>query len=567
MLEAEVQYPIVGGFCCYLFFKRFEPTHPLIHLFAFVIVPLAWSILIVGGPSQRLSVTTLRIIGCYLGAVTLSVLSYRLSPFHPLAKYPGPVLYKATRWWPALVGLSGKQHLRYEELHKRYGNVVRVGPNELSIIDPEAINPLMGSSELPKGPSWIGRQADLEVHSLPGIQTVEEHLRRRKPWNRALSTSAVKDYEVVLTSRVRQLANTLSKQQGSLDLSLWINYFSYDFMSDMGFGRGPEMMRDGDKEGLLQIIVNGLPAIRRMALFLGHLPWLSPYYRLLPYQKGLRTFRQFGARMAMLRKTAGPTTKDLFYYLNNDDGHDKVAPPMAEVISAGALVIVAGSDTTATTLSNIFYFLTSQPQTCGRLLEEIEQFFPQGEDCLNSSVHIKMPYLNAVINESLRLFPGVPSGSQRVNPSTSEPRVVGKYEIPPGTSVIMPHYVMHRDPQRFSPLPDSFLPERWLPREMQIKLEPDIYGRADASDGHLVRHDTTAFIPFSYGPSNCAGKNLAYQEMRMAVCLLIKTFQMKFSAKHQKENAAWLDDLRDQAVLTRGRLMMDLTLREGASLL
>ncbi|KAJ8514807.1 hypothetical protein ONZ45_g7704 [Pleurotus djamor] len=546
--------------CCYLFFKRFEPTHPLIHLVSFIGVPLAWSIL-VRDPSQQSSTSVVRTIGYYLGTLVISVLSYRLSPLHPLARYPGPVLYKATRWWPALVCLSGKQHLRYEELHRQYGNVVRVGPNELSIIDPEAINPLMGASELPKGPCWIGRQADMESHSLPGVQTIEEHSRRRKPWNRAMSTAAVKDYQAVLVKRVRQLASTLAKQRGSVDLSLWINRFTYDFMSDMGFGGGSEMMRDGDKEGLLKLLSNGL----LQGVFLGHLPWLSPYYLLLPYNKGLRAFRQFAARMAMLRKTEGAKTKDVFYYLNNEDGRDKVSPSVAEVASGGALVIVAGSDTTATTLSNIFYFLVSQPRTCARLLEEIVQFFPQGEDCLNPSVHVKMPYLNAVINEALRLFPAVPSGSQRINSSTSEPRLVGKYEVPPGTSVIMPHYVMHRDPQRFSPFPDVFLPERWLPREMQAKLEPEIYAQG-GSDSHLIRHDTSGFIPFSYGPSNCAGKNLAYQEMRMVVCLLLKTFRMEFSSKHHKENAAWVEDLNDHFILVKGSLMVDLSLRGEALL-
>ncbi|KAJ8514752.1 hypothetical protein ONZ45_g7733 [Pleurotus djamor] len=583
VLLTEAQIPILGGFCCYLFFKRFEPTHSLVHLFSFVGVPVAWSFLVIN-PSQRLSSTALRTIGYYLGTIIISVLSYRLSPYHPLAKYPGPLLYKATRWWSALISLSGKQHLRYEELHRYYGNVVRVGaillcpahvyatqqirvypisgPNELSITDPQAINPLMGASELPKGPSWKGRQAGQKAYSLLGVQTVEEHSRRRKPWNRAFSTSAIKDYEIALAKRVRQLASALSKQQGSIDLSLWINYFAYDFMSDMGFGGGFEMMRDGDPDGLLKLITGSLPT----SLFLGHLPWISTYYSLLPFTKSLQAFRQFAARMAILRRGAGPTTKDIFYYLNNEDGHDEVSPSIAEVISAGALVIIAGSDTIATTLSNVFYFLASQPRTYERLLEEIEQFFPQGEDCLNPAVHVKMPYLNAVINEALRLYPALPSGSQRINPSTSKPRLVGKYEIPPGTSVIMPSYVMHRDPLRFSPSPDDFLPERWLPQEMQVKLEPEIYGQVDSMDNGHIRHDTLGFIPFSYGPSNCAGKSLAYQEMRMVLCLLLRTFQIKFSPEHEEENAAWTEKLRDASILMRGRLMMDLTVREGASL-
>lgn len=74
---------------------------------------------------------------------------------------------------------------------------------------------------------------------------------------------------------------------------------------------------------------------------------------------------------------------------------------------------------------------------------------------------------------------------------------------------------MHRDPRCFSPFPNLFLPERWLHETQRLALEPKIF---NTQNGYI--HNTTAFVPFSLGQANCAGKNLAWMEMRMLVCLM-----------------------------------------------
>jgi cytochrome P450 len=77
--------------------------------------------------------------------------------------------------------------------------------------------------------------------------------------------------------------------------------------------------------------------------------------------------------------------------------------------------------------------------------------------------------------------------------------------VPEGTSAVVHTYSLHHDPRYFSPFPDNFIPERWLASEDKIALDPTIFSE------HEVIHNTAAFIPFSVGPSNCVGRNLAYQ--------------------------------------------------------
>lgn len=60
-------------------------------------------------------------------ALLSSVTFYRVSPFHPLARYPGPVLCKISKLWTAYVASQGKLHLYHKELHEKYGSIVRVG--------------------------------------------------------------------------------------------------------------------------------------------------------------------------------------------------------------------------------------------------------------------------------------------------------------------------------------------------------------------------------------------------------------------------------------------------------
>lgn len=81
----------------------------------------------------------------------------------------------------------------------------------------------------------------------------------------------------------------------------------------------------------------------------------------------------------------------------NEGGVEANPPTIAEVISDSGLIIVAGSDTTATVLSSLFWFIMCNPSVYRRLQDEIDRYFPLGEDAMDTSKHIHMSYLNAVM--------------------------------------------------------------------------------------------------------------------------------------------------------------------------
>jgi hypothetical protein len=81
----------------------------------------------------------------YHATMASSIVLYRLSPFHPLAKYPGPVVLRLSRLYALYIAYGGNQHIYYDLLHQRYGDIVRTGPNHLHIRHADAIPPVLGA--------------------------------------------------------------------------------------------------------------------------------------------------------------------------------------------------------------------------------------------------------------------------------------------------------------------------------------------------------------------------------------------------------------------------------------
>lgn len=114
--------------------------------------------------------------------------------------------------------------------------------------------------------------------------------------------------------------------------------------------------------------------------------------------------------------------------------------------------------------------------------------------------------------------------------------------ITEGTAVIAPIYAIHRDPANFSPFPDKFYPDRWLTKAPETNSECEslsVTGQGTklpkTSEGNLAltwHTNAATFIPFSTGPANCAGKNLALAEMRAVVAVLVQRFDIAFAEEY-----------------------------------
>jgi cytochrome P450 len=166
-------------------------------------------------------------------------------------------------------------------------------------------------------------------------------------------------------------------------------------------------------------------------------------------------------------------------------------------------LFVAGHETTALSLVWTWYLLSENPEAEAHLHEELRAVLggrPAGVSDLE-----KLPYLNAVVHESLRLYPPA-FIMARMNVETV---TVGGYEIPPRSTLLASQWVMHRD-ARFFGQPERFLPERWL-------------------DGLESRLPPGAYFPFGDGPRRCIGQGFAQLETALVIAAIAQKFRFRLT--------------------------------------
>ncbi|KAJ6448843.1 cytochrome P450 [Mycena vitilis] len=500
-------------------------------------------LLFVGGPFS--AIRLLWSYAVFLGSLILAISAYRLSPFHPLAQYPGPAIGKVTKLWSCCVALPGYKYLYHKKLHDKYGPYVRTGPNELSVIDAVAVSQILNAGGLDKGQFYEGSGHGTAPPPIPAAVGAA-HAARRRVWNRAMTSSSVRDYEPMIAKRVHQLRSRLYEQDATVDLVHWFDLFAcgpflifiiyttltvfrIDLMGDLSFGGGFEMMHDGKD---VDQVGERIRKFMQAATFFAQIPWIIQTLRLFP-QVGrvLREFNNYGQRLATQRINNGTGTKDLWYHLADEAELEKEKPTLENLAADGIVAVIAGSDTASSALSSFVWFLLSNAEHYTRLQQELDSVYTEGDDPFDVNKYGKLNFLSACINETLRLHPPLPSnGTRQVRLGQNGRNIAGRY-IPEGTSVYMPAYSLHRNPDYFT-YPDQFIPDRWLPGSM------------------LEKHDKSAFIPFSLGPANCVGQKFAKLEMTMMLSVLFKSFDIRFADGFDSED--WPRHIRDYFVTTRG---------------
>ncbi|XP_052821947.1 cytochrome P450 27C1 isoform X1 [Octopus bimaculoides] len=174
---------------------------------------------------------------------------------------------------------------------------------------------------------------------------------------------------------------------------------------------------------------------------------------------------------------------------------------MAEIYSNMAELFLAGLDTASNSLGFAIYLLASNPEVQEKLHDEISRTL-QGQPCQSSHL-TNMPYLKAVLKESMRLYPVIPIGAR----ITTEDIVLDGYHIPKGTCLMINNYAMSRDERNF-PNANEFIPERWF--------------RSDTRKFHPF-----AVIPFGHGSRSCIGRRIAELELYLAITHLCQNFRLK----------------------------------------
>jgi len=173
-------------------------------------------------------------------------------------------------------------------------------------------------------------------------------------------------------------------------------------------------------------------------------------------------------------------------------------------------ILIAGRDTTASTLTFVVFLLSLHPEVFDRLRTEVLEVVGPMEQPTYESIR-NMKYLRAVLNETLRLYPPVPINSRASIKPTILPEggKDGKpVYVPPGTFISFSPITMHRRKDLWGPDADEFDPDRFID---------------DRVKKYLVQNPFI-FLPFGAGPRICLGQQFAYNEMSFFVIRLLQNF-------------------------------------------
>ncbi|PHH78242.1 hypothetical protein CDD82_3154 [Ophiocordyceps australis] len=486
----------------------------------------------------------------------VALLTYRLAVciyriwLHPLAKVPGPPLLAAS-YLPYLWhdSIRGKWNPRIAKLHAQYGPIVRIGPNHLAIEPSLAWTYVFanrpGKPEYPKHAAFYGPEGR---YSLIGAPTTQAHRSLRKLLARGFNDAAIMSQESVIANQVDLLMARLSEHASRsqpVNMVEWFRFTTFDITGALTFGYSFGCLESQKYHPLAEVAFEAIRQNSWRRVLTAYTTFDIPDWLMsnLPIFSHFRSVFNGAKLRAKERISLGEFGRygrpDFFTHLLQEPQPGD--PPITEkqLYSNSFLLVMAGSDTTATTLSGLIFHISQNPETYKLLRDEIESEFAAESDVTFRRC-ASLNFLNACIWETLRLYPPVPDIPPRVSPGD----VIDGYPIPEGTSISVYLFPPFRNSSNFVDA-DMFCPQRWLPSHHALY------------DSRFSKDNLSLVKPFSHGPRDCLGQNLAFNEVRLVISRMFLRFYFEALPGQQ----GWLENQRMFIVFEKSPLYIRLRQR------
>ncbi|RDW66531.1 cytochrome P450-19 [Coleophoma cylindrospora] len=481
-------------------------------------------------------------------AIPFYLAIYYLQPyfvkFRALQSIPGPFSAKFSNIWLGLSARDGQKYAAVDWAHRKYGKIVRVGFNHVSIADERALQTVYGH-----GNGFLKDHFyEAFVVGTTGLFNTRDrvdHTRKRKIIAHAFSPKSVGEFEEHMTSNLvrwvaqldRMSANPTRGNYAEVNAMPWFSYLAFDIIGDLAFGAPFGMVNKGKDETEVQLIPGGpisyAPAVdvlnRRgeVSSTLGLLPAIRPYASYLPdpfFTKGISAVENLnGIAVAAVRSRidaaekgldGGESRNDILARLLTAKDANGLKMGRSEITAEALTQLIAGSDTVSNTSCAVFYWIlhgerANPGSILPRLQAELDAAIPSTTEVPSYSQVKHLPYLKRCIDEGMRLHSTSAIGLPRIVTSAGGVSFDGVH-FPQGTVLSVPSYTIHHLAEIWGEDVEVFNPERWL---------------------NLNQRQKTAFNPFSFGPRACVGQNVAIMELQLIIGTIFRRYEFELYSK------------------------------------
>ncbi|KAH7629312.1 cytochrome P450 [Sordaria sp. MPI-SDFR-AT-0083] len=496
---------------------------------AMALTELLGAVPLVSSGMPKFQVAAIYLVLGFISWYTIS----SITAWYRLKDFPGPPTTGFSNLWAARAVWTGKSWKIFPEAQEKHGPITRIGPNALMVRDPATvvnINGVRGGYHRPKDFYDCIRMDPWDHTVLSETDSAVHNDRKTKiygGYNGRGEMDMEKDVNMVVSDaveliRTKYMHSATSGPKPPLDYCRTARLIAVDSVTQTGFGKAwGDVREEKDHYGWLAFVDQMFRYLHTFA----YIPALSKIVASKPVMilfgpkptdnTGMGQFLGLIEREVAKRYKNGEAKGEP---LKSDTGRscmldewvkNGISQRMAALEVSAQLP--AGSDTTATALQGTMLYLLSHPTAYSRLKSEIATGIREGR--ISSPITDKearqLPYLQAVLNEGIRMVPPVMNGFPRQVPPEGD-TICGRF-IPGGTDIFVDYVGMLKDKSVFGEDAHMFRPERYL----------------EGTKEHRDRLFKTTDLAFSHGKWKCLGQKLAWLQLQKVTVEFMRNFDLQ----------------------------------------
>jgi cytochrome P450 len=312
-----------------------------------------------------------------------------------------------------------------------------------------------------------------------------------------------------------------------LEIGHYATQVTLDIIGLAGLGRDVASLHNSDDELIKNFEEILEPSTEKGVFFLLHLVFPAWLVQALPWKlnervrittKDLkRICTEFVGQKRVDMKTESKESKDILSIMVQSNNFSD-----SNLVDQLLTFLAAGHETTSSALTWSSYLLSQNPNIQTKLRNEIHEHISNPQALSDADADVagtleSMPFLNAVCNEVLRLYPTVPVTARICIRDTT---IAGQL-LPKGTILMLAPWATNRNPELWGPNSEDFVPERWIDQNGRTTMN----GGADSN---------YAFLTFLHGPRSCIGEKFARAELRALLAALVGSFEFQMADPNEK---------------------------------